>query len=157
MNAKSEANEVVLFKICRFTTATEFRRVARIFQRAISRPVPGKRVHLVAECTQMHKRVKSYVPRRESFLWAQSVLRSRTHKVDVQDESGEWHDTMCLVPYADLMNTAFETDLVNVECRTDETIVGIHSTFDCYTTKEVRAGSQVSPHLYIIAAYLCSC
>ena len=33
------------------------------------------------------------------------MLRSRSHKVSVKDERGEWQDAMAMVPVADMFNT----------------------------------------------------
>lgn len=41
----------------------------------------------------------------DGFAWAHFILRSRTHNVGIQDNEGNWHKAMCLVPVADLMNT----------------------------------------------------
>jgi hypothetical protein len=33
------------------------------------------------------------------------MLRSRSHKVSVKDDRGEWQDAMAMVPVADMFNT----------------------------------------------------
>lgn len=33
------------------------------------------------------------------------MLRSRSHKVSVKDDRGEWQDAMAMIPVADMFNT----------------------------------------------------
>lgn len=73
----------------------------------------GLQVQTETSAAEIQKHLRA-VPRTEhwfsseGFSWAHFILRSRTHRVGVQDADGRWHKAMCLVPVADLMNTCVQ-------------------------------------------------
>ncbi len=55
---------------------------------------------------------------------------------------------MCLVPLADMFNTATQQSALNVACHTDPQPRAMHSVFRCNTTQPVAAGQE------LLAAYI---
>mmetsp|Transcript_4054 Transcript_4054/g.5420 ORF Transcript_4054/g.5420 Transcript_4054/m.5420 type:complete len:321 (+) Transcript_4054:125-1087(+) len=69
------------------------------------------------------------------FKTAIAIVQSRIFGVKIKSQN-TWHKTSCLVPFADLFNTATHT---NSDCATNS-----ESThFECFTTKDVSAGEQL--------------
>ncbi|KJE93621.1 hypothetical protein CAOG_04380 [Capsaspora owczarzaki ATCC 30864] len=75
----------------------------------------------------------------DDFLWAMAVQFTRLITVQVKHPAdGEWERTKCLVPLADLLNTA-PADQINVECATN-----LDSThFECATIRPVAEGQEL--------------
>eukprot|EP00940_MAST-03C_sp_MAST-3C-sp2_P000784 g784.t1 len=66
------------------------------------------------------------------------LIQSRTFGVRVKDRTGKWHSAKCLVPLADVMNTA-PSNRINTECFTNS-----RSThFECRTTRDVEPDGEL--------------
>eukprot|EP00118_Oscarella_pearsei_P020390 m.220822 g.220822 ORF g.220822 m.220822 type:complete len:452 (+) comp39949_c0_seq21:69-1424(+) len=76
---------------------------------------------------------------KDEFLWGLSVLWSRTHRVGVLGPDGQWHQTACLVPVADLFNMAANERDASIDCKTNDK----STHFECFTVSVVAANAQL--------------
>mmetsp|Transcript_22423 Transcript_22423/g.44008 ORF Transcript_22423/g.44008 Transcript_22423/m.44008 type:complete len:399 (+) Transcript_22423:107-1303(+) len=81
--------------------------------------------------------LKRLAPQFPLMLTAILLVQSRSFGVRIKrQQDGQWHSASCLVPFADMLNTASK-NLLNADCATDRE----SRFFECFATTDVSAES----------------
>jgi hypothetical protein len=74
----------------------------------------------------------------DDFLWGLSLLWSRNFGVAIRDPEGNWQKAPCFVPFADMLNTGYQSDL-NSDCHTNDA----STHFECAVTRDIASGVEL--------------